>query len=77
MHKFEIYFPRNNYDILIKRYAKIQKFFGKKRIFPDYSVYSFRFFAVRKGAKLRKLAEKAKFDIKILIKGRNKITKNI
>ncbi|CAD8213472.1 unnamed protein product [Paramecium octaurelia] len=57
MHIFLIYQPQNNYDLVIKRYAKVQRFFGKKRLYPEYSVYSFFFMAIKKGWKLRRLGE--------------------
>jgi potassium voltage-gated channel Eag-related subfamily H protein 7 len=58
MHLFTIYFPTNNYDVILKKYAKLQKYFGKKRLFSDYSPYSFSFLAIKLGAKLRRALEK-------------------
>ncbi|CAD8120889.1 unnamed protein product [Paramecium sonneborni] len=55
MQIFNYYFPINNYDVILKRYAKIQKFFGKKRLFPESSIYSFFNLTIKKGYKLRKL----------------------
>ncbi|CAK68206.1 unnamed protein product (macronuclear) [Paramecium tetraurelia] len=60
MHIFLIYQPLHNYDMVIKRYAKVQRFFGKKRLYPEYSVYSFFFMAIKKGWKLRRLGETSK-----------------
>ena len=36
------------------RFAKIQRFFGKKRLFKETSDYSFYFVAIKKGARLRR-----------------------
>ncbi|CAD8111261.1 unnamed protein product [Paramecium primaurelia] len=60
MHIFLIYQPQNNYDFVIKRYAKVQRFFGKKRLYPEHSLYSFFFTAIKKGWKLRRLGEQNK-----------------
>ncbi|CAD8081242.1 unnamed protein product [Paramecium primaurelia] len=54
---FQFYQPFNNYDAVIKRYARAQKFFGKKRLYPESSLYSFYFMAIKKGYKLRKLGQ--------------------
>ncbi|CAD8116964.1 unnamed protein product [Paramecium sonneborni] len=54
---FQFYQPFNNYDAVIKRYARAQKFFGKKRSYPENSLYSFYFLAIKKGYKLRKLGQ--------------------
>ncbi|CAD8066035.1 unnamed protein product [Paramecium sonneborni] len=58
MQIYVYYFPLNNYDIIIKRYARLQKFFGKKRLYPEFSKYSFFFLTIKKGWKLRKLGDK-------------------
>ncbi|CAD8174031.1 unnamed protein product [Paramecium octaurelia] len=58
MQIFIYYFPLNNYDIVIKRYARLQKFFGKRRLYPEFSRYSFFFLTIKKGWKLRKLGDK-------------------
>jgi potassium voltage-gated channel Eag-related subfamily H protein 7 len=58
MHLFMIYFPMNNYDVILKKYSKLQKYFGKKRLFADFSPYSFSFQAIKLGAKLRRALEK-------------------
>ncbi|CAD8065068.1 unnamed protein product [Paramecium sonneborni] len=58
MQIFTHFFPFSNYDIVIKRYSRIQKFFGKKRQYPESSKYSFYFMTIKKGWKLRKLGEK-------------------
>ncbi|CAK56672.1 unnamed protein product (macronuclear) [Paramecium tetraurelia] len=57
MQIFSYYFPINNYDVILKRYARIQKQFGKKRVFPDSSIYSFFILTIKKGYKLRRLGE--------------------
>ncbi|CAD8096313.1 unnamed protein product [Paramecium primaurelia] len=57
MQIFSYYFPINNYDVILKRYAKIQKQFGKKRLFPESSIYSFFILTIKKGYKLRRLGE--------------------
>ncbi|CAD8084196.1 unnamed protein product [Paramecium sonneborni] len=54
---FQFYQPFNNYDAVIKRYSRAQKFFGKKRTYPENSLYSFYFMAIKKGFKLRKLGQ--------------------
>ncbi|CAD8093484.1 unnamed protein product [Paramecium primaurelia] len=54
---FQYYQPLNNYDAVIKRYARAQKFFGKKRLYPETSLYSFYFMAIKKGYKLKKLGQ--------------------
>ncbi|CAD8051279.1 unnamed protein product [Paramecium primaurelia] len=58
MQIFTHFFPFSNYDIVIKRYQKIQKYFGKKRQYPESSKYSFYFMTIKKGWKLRKLGQK-------------------
>ncbi|CAK91401.1 unnamed protein product (macronuclear) [Paramecium tetraurelia] len=58
MQMFTHFFPFSNYDIVIKRYARIQKFFGKKRQYPESSKYSFYFMTIKKGWKLKRLGEK-------------------
>ncbi|CAD8045151.1 unnamed protein product [Paramecium primaurelia] len=58
MQIFTHFFPFSNYDIVIKRYARIQKFFGKKRQYPESSKYSFYFMTIKKGWKLKRLGEK-------------------
>ncbi|CAD8187950.1 unnamed protein product [Paramecium octaurelia] len=55
MSIFQYYQPLNNYDSVLKRYARAQKYFGKKRMYPETSLYSFFFIAIKKGWKLRKL----------------------
>lgn len=35
------------------RFAKIKRFFGKKRLFKETSDYSFYFVAIKKGARIR------------------------
>ncbi|CAK67981.1 unnamed protein product (macronuclear) [Paramecium tetraurelia] len=54
---FQFYQPLNNYDAVIKRFARAQKFFGKKRLYPETSLYSFYFMAIKKGFKLKKLGQ--------------------
>ncbi|CAD8072041.1 unnamed protein product [Paramecium sonneborni] len=58
MQIFTHFFPFSNYDVVIKRYSRIQKYFGKKRQYPESSKYSFYFMTIKKGWKLRKLGEK-------------------
>ncbi|CAD8136310.1 unnamed protein product [Paramecium pentaurelia] len=58
MQTFLYYFPFNNYDSVIKRYTRLQKFFGKKRLYPEFSKFSFFFMTIKKGWKLRKLGDK-------------------
>ncbi|CAD8157596.1 unnamed protein product [Paramecium octaurelia] len=57
MQSFQSYHPKYNYDQVLKRYAKLQKFFGKKRLLPEFSAYSFFHEAISKGAKLRRFGE--------------------
>ncbi|CAK82664.1 unnamed protein product (macronuclear) [Paramecium tetraurelia] len=58
MQIFQSFQPKYNYDQVLKsRYAKLQKFFGKKRLLPEFSVYSFFHEAISKGAKLRRYGE--------------------
>ncbi|CAK87659.1 unnamed protein product (macronuclear) [Paramecium tetraurelia] len=59
MSIFQYYQPFNNYDAVIKRYTRAQKFFGKKRLYPESSLYSFYFMAIKKGFKLRKLGQQS------------------
>ncbi|CAD8096311.1 unnamed protein product [Paramecium primaurelia] len=63
MSLFQYYQPLNNYDAVIKRYARAQKYFGKKRLYPETSLYSFYFIAIKKGWKLRKLGKIVPNDI--------------
>ncbi|CAK56044.1 unnamed protein product (macronuclear) [Paramecium tetraurelia] len=58
MQAFLYYFPFNNYDSVIKRYTRLQKFFGKKRLYPEFSNFSFFFMTIKKGWKLRRLGDK-------------------
>ncbi|CAD8121488.1 unnamed protein product [Paramecium sonneborni] len=54
---YEFYQPSYNYDQVIKRYSKLQKFFGKKRLLPEFSLYSFVYETIQKGVKLRRRGE--------------------
>ncbi|CAD8106809.1 unnamed protein product [Paramecium sonneborni] len=67
MAVFQYYQPLNNYDSVIRRYARAQKYFGKKRLYPETSLYSFYFIAIKKGWKLRKLGKIVPNDISKLI----------
>lgn len=40
-----------------------KKYFGKKRLYPETSLYSFYFIAIKKGWKLRKLGKIVPNDI--------------